>query len=45
MSVMNRSMSEYRAGNPLFDVVLNNSDPLLINEGMIVDLVRGIFCR
>ena len=35
MSVMNRSMSEYRAGNPLYDVVLNNSDPLLImaNEG------------
>jgi iron(III) transport system substrate-binding protein len=37
MSVMNRSMSEYRAGSPLYDVVLNNSDPLLImaNEGMI----------
>src|SRR4249920_3574876 len=37
MSVMNRSMSEYRAGNPLYDVVLNNSDPLLImaNEAMI----------
>ena len=37
MSVMNRSMSEYRAGKPLYDVVLNNSDPLLImaNEGMI----------
>jgi iron(III) transport system substrate-binding protein len=37
MSVMNRSMSEYRAGSPLFDIVLNNSDPLLImaNEGMI----------
>lgn len=37
MSVMNRSMAEYRAGSPLFDVVLNNSDPLLImaNEGMI----------
>lgn len=37
MSVMNRSMGEYRAGNPLYDVVLNNSDPLLImaNEGMI----------
>lgn len=37
MSVMNRSMSEYRAGNRLYDVVLNNSDPLLImaNEGMI----------
>ena len=37
MSVMNRSMSEYRAGNPLYDIVLNNSDPLLImaNEGMI----------
>src|SRR5688500_19741976 len=28
MSVMNRSMSEYRAGNPIYDVVLNNSDPL-----------------
>jgi ABC-type Fe3+ transport system substrate-binding protein len=30
-------MSECRAGNPLYDVVLNNSDPLLImaNEGMI----------
>ena len=37
MSVMNRSMSEYRAGNPLYDIVLNNSDPLLImaQEGMI----------
>lgn len=37
MSVMNRSMSEYRAGNPLYDVVLNNSDPLAImaQEGMI----------
>jgi iron(III) transport system substrate-binding protein len=37
MSVMNRSMSEYRAGTPLYDVVLNNSEPLLImaNEGMI----------
>jgi len=37
MSVMNRSMSEYRAGSPLYDIVLNNSDPLLImaNEGMI----------
>ena len=37
MSVMNRSMSEYRAGNPLYDIVLNNSDPLLImaKEGMI----------
>jgi iron(III) transport system substrate-binding protein len=30
MSVMNRAMTEYRAGNPLFDVVLNNSDPLVI---------------
>ena len=37
MSVMNRSMSEYRAGAPLFDIVMNNSDPLVImaNEGMI----------
>lgn len=37
MSVMNRSMSEYRAGNPIYDIVLNNSDPLLImhQEGMI----------
>ena len=37
MSVMNRSMGEYRAGNPLYDIVLNSSDPLLImaNEGMI----------
>jgi len=37
MSVMNRSMTEYRAGNPIYDVVLNNSDPLLImhQEGMI----------
>jgi iron(III) transport system substrate-binding protein len=37
MSVMNRAMTEYRAGNPLFDVVLNNSDPLVImaQEGMI----------
>jgi iron(III) transport system substrate-binding protein len=37
MSVMNCSMSEHRAGNPIYDVVLNNSDPLLImhQEGMI----------
>src|SRR5215471_18605023 len=30
MSVMNRAMTEYRAGNPLYDVVLNNRDPLYI---------------
>jgi len=37
MSVMNRAMSEYRAGNPLYDVVLNNTDPLYImaKEGMV----------
>src|SRR5512132_369668 len=37
MSVMNRAMSEYRAGSPLYDIVLNNSDPLVIiaNEGMM----------
>ena len=37
MSVMNRAMSEYRAGNALYDVVLNNSDPLYImhTEGML----------
>lgn len=37
MSVMNRSMSEYRAGKAIYDVVLNNSDPLQImaQEGMI----------
>jgi len=37
MSVMNRAMTEYRAGNPLYDVVLNNSDPLVImaNDGML----------
>jgi iron(III) transport system substrate-binding protein len=37
MSVMNRAMTEYRAGSPLFDVVLNNSDPLVImaQDGMI----------
>jgi iron(III) transport system substrate-binding protein len=37
MSVMNRAMAEYRAGNPIYDLVLNNSDPLLImaNDGMI----------
>ena len=37
MSVMNRSMSEYRAGAALYDIVMNNSDPLVImaNEGMI----------
>ena len=30
-------MTEYRAGNPLYDVVLNNSDPLVImaQDGMI----------
>ena len=34
--VMNRSMSEYRAGAPLYDIVMNNSDPLVImaNEGI-----------
>jgi len=37
MSVMNRAMTEYRAGNPIYDVVLNNSDPLVImaQESMI----------
>jgi spermidine/putrescine-binding protein len=37
MSVMNRAITEYRAGNPLFDVVLNNSDPLVImaQDGML----------
>lgn len=37
MSVMNRAMTEYRAGNPLYDVLLNNSDPLVImaQDGMI----------
>ena len=30
MSVMNRAMTEYRAGNPIYDIVLNNSDPLVI---------------
>ena len=37
MSVMNRAMSEYRAGNALYDVVLNNTDPLYImaKEGMV----------
>jgi len=37
MAVMNRAMTEYRAGNPQFDVVLNNSDPLVImaQDGML----------
>lgn len=37
MSVMNRAMTEYRAGNPAYDIVLNNSDPLVImaNDGML----------
>jgi iron(III) transport system substrate-binding protein len=37
MSVMNRAMTEYRAGNPLYDIVLNNTEPLYImqKEGMI----------
>jgi iron(III) transport system substrate-binding protein len=37
MSVMNRAMTEYRAGNPQYDVVLNNSDPLVImaQDGML----------
>jgi iron(III) transport system substrate-binding protein len=37
MSVMNRAITEYRAGNPLYDVVLNNSDPLVImaQDGML----------
>jgi iron(III) transport system substrate-binding protein len=37
MAVMNRAMTEYRAGNPLYDVVLNNSDPLVImaQDGML----------
>jgi iron(III) transport system substrate-binding protein len=30
MSVMNRAMTEYRAGSPICDIVLNNSDPLVI---------------
>jgi iron(III) transport system substrate-binding protein len=30
MSVMNRAMSEYRAGSPIYDVLLNNRDPLYI---------------
>ena len=37
MSVMNRAMTEYRAGNPAYDIVLNNTDPLMImaNDGML----------
>jgi len=37
MGVMNRAITEYRAGNPLYDVVLNNSDPLVImaQDGML----------
>ncbi|HEY7163208.1 MAG TPA: extracellular solute-binding protein, partial [Candidatus Binatia bacterium] len=30
--VMDRALSEYRAGKPLFDVVLTNSDPMRILE-------------
>lgn len=30
--VLDRSLSEYRAGKPLFDVVLTNSDPMHILE-------------
>lgn len=30
MAVMNRAITEYRAGNPQYDVVLNNTDPLAI---------------
>jgi len=37
MGVMNRAMTEFRAGNSLYDVVLNNTDPLVImaQDGMI----------
>ena len=37
MSVMNRAMTEYRAGNPQYDIVLNSSDPLVImaQDGML----------
>ncbi len=37
--VMDRSLSEYRAGRPLFDVVLTNSDPMHILER------AGIFAK
>ena len=37
--VMDRTLSEYRAGKPLFDVVLTNSDPMHILER------AGIFAR
>jgi len=37
--VLDRSLSEYRAGRPLFDVVLTNADP------MHVMLNAGIFAR
>ncbi len=37
--VMDRAMSEYRAGRPLFDVVLINSDPLQIMQK------HGVFAK
>lgn len=37
--VMDRTLSEYRAGKPLFDVVLTNSDPMHILER------AGIFAK
>jgi len=37
--VMDRTLSEYRAGRPLFDVVLTNSDPMHILER------AGIFAK
>lgn len=35
--VMDRAVSEYRAGKPLFDVVINNASPMqiLLKEGML----------
>ena len=35
--VMDRAVSEYRAGKPLFDVVINNASPMqiLLKDGML----------
>ena len=42
--VMDRAMSEYRAGKPLFDVVINNASPMqILFERRHVDQVRFAF--
>jgi iron(III) transport system substrate-binding protein len=39
--VMDRAMSEFRAGRPLFDVLINNATPMqiLLKEGMLTNYI------